>query len=344
MTSVHNTESDIMDMFTSSPVLKMKASVTRVLIAVCAIGLSCALLSSCAKINLSGKQAGGTPPAGGQGSLLGGGPQGGAATLPTLDGTWEVDYEFKGTTAIGNVEFAQQGNKVAGSGADQSGLEFNLDGTLNGDKVSLVKTYVNAEPPRPPVTYTGQLKYLDSPEYQGWAMEGEYSMTTANGQAVTGKWVANPTGPASAPAGEVAGPGPGGPAGGPPPGTPSSPLQSTPSRNTAAIGDAHPNDISGRYAVGYQYKFKKNNSKMWLKQDGDKLSGDGQDTTTGDKFSIRGWYKFPKVTIIRSYKKGAGAKENREMTFQAKLSSDGRSIVMAGETEFGGQWDAHLVR
>lgn len=324
----------------------MKFSLARVVIITCVIGL----LSSCAKINLSGSKGspgstGAQPQVQGGPSLLGMGQQqpagGNAQTPPTLDGVWEVDYEFKGQQFMGNVEFAQQNNQVAGQGTDQNGLEYQLDGSVDGTKVTLVKKYVNADPPRPPVTYKGELKYLQGADYTGWAMEGEYSAQTPNGATISGKWVGNPLGPPADAAAQA--PQAGAPEQAAPQIPAASPLNKA-SSPAQAIGDARPSDISGRYAVGFQYKFKKNNSKMWLKQDADKLSGDGQDTTTGEKFTLHGWYIYPKVTIVRTYKKAAGAKADRQMTFKAKLSSDGNRIQMNGETEFGGQWDAHLVR
>lgn len=310
-------------------------------------------LSACSKINLSGAK-GGTAPSGGQqqgggASLLGGGqqPPGGGQNpnqMPTMDGQWEIDYEFKGQQFMGNVEFAQQGEQVVGQGTDQNGLEYEIDGSLKGDKITLTKKYVNVEQPRPPVTYTGQLKYLQSPEYTGWALEGEYTMS-ANGQTLTGKWVGNPTGPASSGAADPAAQAP--PAQNSPLGMmtqPAQPVASAPIGNIPSIGNVKPGNISGNYAVAFQYKFKKNNSKLWLKQDGDKLSGDGQDTTSGEKFTIKGWYVYPKLTMVRMYRKNAGAKENRDMMFKGTMSSDGNRIVINGETEFGGKWDGRLNR
>ncbi len=325
----------------------MNASLSRVVIIFAVAGT----LASCTKINLSGNK-GGTAPAGGQvqqsggGSLLGGGQQQPAqqnsGQIPALDGTWEVDYEFKGQQFMGNVQFAQQGNQVAGQGTDQNGLEYEFDGSVQGDKVTLTKKYVNVDPPRPPVTYTGQLKWLQTAEYTGWAMEGEYSATTANGQKLSGGWVANPiAAPAGEPTSEQGTGAP--PLGTPPPNNPP-PAQSAPIGNIPSIGNVKPGNISGNYTVAFQYKFKKNNSKLWLKQDGDKLSGDGQDTTSGDKFTIKGWYVYPKITIVRMYRKNAGAKENRDMMFKGVMSSDGNRIVINGETEFGGKWDGRLNR
>ena len=313
-------------------------------------------LISCSKINLSGNKGGTAPAGGGQGQAGGGGtsllgaagqPAGPPSNgqVPTLDGQWEVDYEFKGQQFVCNVEFAQKGSQVVGQGTDQNGLEYTLDGSVAGEKVSLTKKYINTDPPRPPVEYAGVLKYLQTPEYNGWAMEGDYSATTANGQKLSGKWVANPTGPPSggaeqppqqaAPTGGIFN----APANNTPPPPPAAPIGQIPS-----IGNVKPGNISGNYAVAYQYKFKKNNSKLWLKQDGDKLSGDGQDTTSGDKFTIKGWYTYPKITLVRMYRKNAGAKENRDMMFKGVMSSDGNRIVINGETEFGGKWDGSLVR
>lgn len=326
----------------------MNASFSRVVIILFLAGA----LASCTKINLSGK-SGGSAPAGGQqggqpgASLLGGGqqqPAGQPGQLPTMDGQWEIDYEFNGNQYIGNAEFAQQGEQIVGQGADQNGLEYELEGTLQGSKITFTKKYMKVDPPRPPVTYTGELKWLQSPEYTGWALEGEYSATTANGQKLSGRWVGNPTGPPSADNQQTPPAAQSQAASGPL--TSSAPIAapSTPIGNIPSIGNVKPGNISGNYTVAFQYKFKKNNSKLWLKQDGDKLSGDGQDTTTGDKFTIKGWYVYPKITMVRMYRKGAGAKENRDMMFKGTMSSDGNRIVINGETEFGGKWDGRLNR
>lgn len=289
---------------------------------VVAVIFALVVLSACSHISLSGKNQGGSSSVGSK------------SAIPLIEGEWEVDYEFKGGFYVANAMFSQSGAQLVGQGVDQDGLEWTLEqGQVNGTKVSFSKVYLNANPPRPPVVYTGELKHLESPEYTGWMMEGTYSAALPNGKTLTGKWVSNPTAPQAAPAASN-------PAFIPPPGQ-TSPASAQPE----PLGSAKPGDLSGRYDVGYQYNFKKVISKMWLRQDGGKLSGDGVDTTTGEKFIItKGTYSYPNVMIVRQYIKGKGAKESRSVTFKAQLSSDGTHIMMKGETQFGGHWDARLAR
>lgn len=291
------------------------------LVVILILGLS--VLSSCANISLSG---GGKPTAVTPASSSGPADKN---TQPPLQGEWEVDYEFKGDLFASTAMLSQSGAQLAGQGADQDGMEWKFNqGQVNGAKVTFTKVYMNANPPRPPVTYSGDVKYIESPEYTGWMMEGTYAAPTADGKSLVGKWVANPLQGGQAQVQE-----------------PSTANQPPPVAEAPPGGGTKSPDISGRYDVGYQYNFKKINSKMWIKQDGGKLSGDGVDTTTGEKFIVaKGWYAYPKVTIVRQYVKGKGASESRTVTFKAQVSSDGHHILMNGETQFGGHWDARLIR
>lgn len=312
--------------------------------------LACSLvLCSCQKINLSGLgKGGGQPgtsnPSGGQQTV---GTQAGGP--PPILGDWELDYEFNKNTFMGSVAFAQEGAALAGQGTDQDGKVWTVEnGQVQGTKVSFEKKYQNS--PSPPVVYTGELKFLQDKDYTGWAMEGTYSCSKPDGQIISGKWISNPLNPPPAEAAQPAQQ-PAQPAGFPFVQTqPANPKNNEPEH----IGDVKPLDISGHYEVAYSYNFKKIKSKMWLENDADKVTGRGYDVTekivkdkkgknpkkaTGkEEFSIvKGWYKYPSVTLIRQYKDG------RQVTFKARLSSDGREIVMKGETQYGGQWDARNV-
>lgn len=316
----------------------MKAAGNQVIVLICSI----ALLTSCANISLGGK-TGGT---GGQkqpaNTNTGGGQtqQAQSGGPPPLDGEWEFDYEFKGQAFVGNVQLAQQGNALVGDGTDQDGKQWTIEnGQIQGNQVSFQKKYANSPNA---VTYTGELKHEESADYTGWLMQGTYSATGKDGAAVSGKWVANPTVPLQDPAAQASAPPP------PQPMNPFPPSSSQPQQQQMSAGeDVQPVDISGRYEGSYTYDFKKISTKMWLRNDGKKISGDGVDVTgkTSVRFTIpKGWYDYPKVTIVRQYTKGQGAQETRSMTFKAKISSNGRDITMKGETQYGGAWDAHLVR
>jgi hypothetical protein len=349
----------------------MKEPVKQVVIITCSL----ALLISCSKINLHGGKGGPAPgasgtaasmnPAGGPAgnSILGGqtgpAPQSAApGGPPPVDGEWEVDYEFNGNQFMGNVLFSQTGAALAGDGTDQDGKPWGVEaGQIQGTQVSFGKKYANSTGPS--IKYTGELKFLQTPEYTGWAMEGTYSAISPDGKTVTGKWVANPTGQSAQPAAEATPP----PAqsGGPIPvfGGQSAGKSSAPEH----IGDARPVDISGHYDGTYNFNFKKIKYKMWIESDCKKIKGHGYDiverTAAAPKgkekdkgkgkakakqevaaqtFAIeRGWYDYPKVTIVRQYGK------ERAVTFKGQLSSNGRDIIMKGETQFGGGWDAHRL-
>lgn len=315
--------------------------------------LACSLvLSSCAKINLSGggKPTGQTGAANPVSQQPGGASP--AAGPPPILGDWELDYEFNGNAFIGNVAFAQEGSALAGQGADQDGKAWTVEnGQVQGSKVSFEKKYQNSQ--SPPILYTGDLKFLESPEFTGWAMEGTYTSKKPDGQTVSGKWVSNPLNP-PAPEAQAVQQQPAQASGLPFIQEQAAQQQAHKNNEPDHIGDVKPVDISGHYEVAYSFKFKKIKSKMWLENDGDKVIGRGYDitektvtdkkgknpkkTSAKDEFTIvKGWYKYPNVTLIRQYKDG------RQVTFKAHLSSDGRLIVMKGETEYGGQWDARNV-
>lgn len=316
--------------------------------------LACSLvLSSCAKINLSGAGKGGGQTATSNPSPAGQQSTGTAQTgsPPPVLGDWELDYEFSGNTFMGNVSFAQEGSALAGQGADQEGKAWTVEnGQVQGTKVSFEKKYQNSQ--SPPIVYSGELKYLEGTDYTGWAMEGVYTSKKSDGQELKGKWVANPL---NTPAPEAQAQ-PAQQQAAQPMGLPFMQQQGQAQKNSAPehIGDVKPLDISGHYEVAYSFKFKKIKSKMWLENDGDKVTGRGYDitekvvtdkkgknpkkTAARDEFTIvKGWYKYPNVTLIRQYK------DSRHVEFKAQLSSNGHEIVMKGETEYGGQWDARNV-
>jgi len=374
MSSSAKIKSVIMVVVLPSLGVKMKAPITQLVIIACSL----TFLASCSKINLhNGGNAKGGAPAGKNAAANGAHPQQGGGqpaqqsnAPPLLDGEWEVDYEFKGDQFVGTVNFAQSGAAVTGAGADQDGKEWQVDnGQVQGTKVSFGKKYANSQ--SPPIVYTGELKFLQTADYTGWMMEGTYTAAGPGGSAVSGKWVANPSAPPvqeAAPSAEQAAPSPasgGGFFGANNPAAPSAPRSSEPEH----IGDARPVDISGHYDGSYNFNFKKVKSKMWIENDGEKISGRGYDVLSNsappkpkpkgkgkekekpvdqgggkENFVIEhGTYKYPNVTLTRQYVKGKGANETRTVVFRAKLSSNGRDIVMKGETQFGGTWDSHRL-
>ncbi len=87
-------------------------------------------------------------------------------------------------------------------------------------------------------------------------------------------------------------------------------------------------------------------------QENNKLKGHGIDHSTKENFVIEeGWYKFPKVTLIRKYAAIRSKKVNkpeRKMTFKADVNwvtdSDYDGPYMQGKTDGGGNWEAQIVR
>ncbi len=268
-------------------------------------------------------------------------PPNGAAPPPLQD-EWEVDFTVpNGDAQISTVVLSQQGNALVGDGTDQSGRTWQLqEGQVNGLNVTFSKVYTD-RPDSPPINYVGQLKYEQSPEFTGWLMEGTYSVKTANG-VVQGKWVSNPTGASGteAPAETTEQPTEAPPPAGQPaaPAPPSKPLPDH-------IGDDKPTDLTGKYFVSYQYNFKNVKGHMFLEHDGGKLGGHGVDTSNNESYNLEsGKYKYPDISFIRCYVKGKGAKNTRKVLFRATISSDAHMIIMKGETQFGGRWDAKLAR
>jgi hypothetical protein len=84
---------------------------------------------------------------------------------------------------------------------------------------------------------------------------------------------------------------------------------------------------------------------MWLEQHNKQVTGHGYDKGAGDgaeEFKIiRGKYEYPTLTLVWKYEKGKHAKTTRELTIKTKVSND---LSMKGETQFGGSWDAKVVR
>jgi len=108
---------------------------------------------------------------------------------------------------------------------------------------------------------------------------------------------------------------------------------------------SHSPDLSGKWNVAYEYNFKIIHSTMFLEQDGSKIGGHGIDAETKEKFIIKkGWYNFPRLTLIRQY---PGRLGNSLMTFKAEVSDvsdkDYTGPYLSGKTQGGGEWEAERV-
>jgi len=306
----------------------MKRSRQLITLAVSAVFVLC----GCSKISLSGGNKGGTRSGGTTGSTT--------AALdphapPPINGDWRVSYIYNNEPYESLVTFSQQGKALTGKGEDSAGPFFIASGAVQGTKVKFVKRYADADASKPSVEYAGDLEWEDDEDYRGWRMGGHYKAALSDGSVIDDKWVAIST--VAEEAQQSAN-------NAPPPQEEPQPVQQQPEQPTtqhSSGNGSHPH-LSGMYAAQYQYNFKKIQTKLWLEQDGHHVSGHGVDTNTNEKFVVsKGWYNPPKLTIVCHYTKGQSAAANRELTVRATVSN-GPSL--RGETGFGGNWEARIVR
>jgi hypothetical protein len=277
----------------------------------------------------------------------------------SMSGDWQFGFQFNNSTMQSTVHIDQQGTSFSGSGKDdQSGKEFQvLQGQIsnNGSHVTFIKKYTSGNSPE--IQYIGELEMANDPSYKGPYMSGDYQ-TIYKGQPVSNRWEAemiqNPGGsehatpqPSQAP--PVPAPAPSVPA--PPPQQENGLLNKTP-------------ELSGKWNTGYEYNFKTIHSTMFLEQDGDRITGHGVDHETHEKFVIeKGWYHYPKLTLVRKWpkqavaaekgkkgKKGNGASLHgeRTMIFKATVSvvndKDYSGPYLSGKTQGGGAWEAQMYK
>lgn len=267
-----------------------------------------------------------------------------AGQVPTsVAGDWKVGFQFNTSTLNSTFHLEQVGTKFHGTGTDdQDGAKFTIEnGVVSNGTVRFFKQYQGS----PPVEYSGKLEVQDDASYHGPYMSGDYT-TASNGKIISNIWEAQMILPDGAAASQP----PGGqspepvaqqpPAGQPP--EPSRPLLA----NWPVDRAPH---ISGKWDVGYEYNFKTMHSSMFIEQEGDRITGHGIDLNTKEKFTIeKGWYHFPKLTIVRKYTKGKNqATSTRTMAFKAQVSfvndKDYQGPYMTGKTQGGGNWEAQRV-
>lgn len=303
-------------------------------------------LTSCQQIKLSGGKSGGGGAHGGQTATGGGSQSGGLDAMlnpnatPPVNGDWKVTYVYGENTYDSLVTFAQQGRALSGSGEDSAGPFLIQAGVVDGTKVKFTKKYADADPSKRPVVYNGELEWEDDEDYKGWRMGGHYKATGPDGSTIDDKWVAIATVAeqafAAAHSQPVAQQQQAPPDGQQPSQNPEQPEPATDS------GSSRPADLSGKYSAEYQFNFKKIHSTMWLEQDGGRLGGHGVDTNTNEKFVItKGFYKFPHIQITCHYVKGQNAAATRDLIVKASVSG---GPALKGETQFGGGWQARIVR
>jgi hypothetical protein len=304
-------------------------------------------LSSCQMLSKSGLGAKqpqqGTAQQPGTAGTTGGeqpGGMGGAQPgAPSVSGYWQVAFQLGDKTFKANMRLKQTGTTFTGEGSDDpSGREFVIEeGELQGDQVVFYKKYPGLDPNQaPPVEYGGKIEMVTEGDLKGPYMSGEYA-TTYQGQPVRGIWEAQMVQAETAEAG------------GQPAEPPEGARAGTPPSPPPAVDTSRAPHLSGKWNVGYEYQFKTIKSVMYLEQDGGKLTGHGQDLNTREKFTIeKGWYNYPRVTLVRKYTKGKGAAADRTMTFKAEVKNvsdaDYQGPYMAGKTDGGGAWEAQMFR
>lgn len=273
-------------------------------------------------------------------------PAGSAGSKPPADdidprikgkmaGYWNLGYQLNDNVYTSSIKLSQNGLTFSGEGTDdETSKPFTIEqGQIHGNQVIFFKHYDQPNNRRQtPVEYTGTLEVEGVPY-----MKGDF-IVAMNGQHMSGVWEAekqqegSPNNPASKGSSE--------------------PAEKQEPPQPAMKPPDHAPDLSGKWTAGFEYKFKTVQSTMWLEQHGDKLAGHGIDHNTGEKFAIeKGWYAYPRVTIIRKYpriKGKSGVIPEHTMTFKAEVSwvsdKDYQGPYMSGKTDGGGNWEAQLVR
>ncbi|HEY9677522.1 MAG TPA: hypothetical protein V6C76_05910 [Drouetiella sp.] len=319
--------------------------------------LASGLLASCAKVDLGAKKGGTTTKSTTTTSSNNSGNSGGQDPFKTptgqtpgsVAGDWNVGFQFETRTLNSKFHIEQNGQKFSGTGTDdQDGTQFVIEnGTINNGQVKFFKKYQG----HPPIEYSGKIEIQDDESFHGPYMSGDYS-TAVNGKIISNIWEAQmvPAGQQQSAQAPEQNQGPPPDQGGPPPGQNEG---GPPSDQGRPLLSNWPVDraphLSGKWDVGYEYNFKTVRSSMFIEQEGDRITGHGVDMSTKEKFVIKkGWYHYPKVTIVREYTKGKNqASSTRSMTFKASVTfvndKDYQGPYMQGKTQGGGNWEAQRV-
>lgn len=119
----------------------------------------------------------------------GGGSGGGALTssgLSGINGEWAIAYHNPTTNSVGNgsMILSQTGNTITGYGIDKT--QFQISGTIDGDKVKFSKQYVQANQPMgKPILYAGRIDFSSDTPPQGknyyMHMAGIWQLTKREG-------------------------------------------------------------------------------------------------------------------------------------------------------------------
>lgn len=320
-------------------------------------------LTSCAQINslIPGQKSGTTPQPGSGQQSTGTGQQNPAPSQGPMSGNWILAVSLNDQLIRAHMRLNQKGNDFSGQGTDdETGRKFTIEeGKLAGEQISFYKNYAPDADGTvfPPMSFTGKFDMVDVPEYKGPHIMGGFNMVV-DGQPMNGEFEgqsdvqpapqeqpvqappAQGSGsdfgnyqPNSAPANQqTSGSSTSGNSGG----------DSAPAPSNDASGHPH---LSGKWNVSYDYDFKTMRAKMFLEEDEGKIRGHGTDLNTNERFDIeKGWYAYPKVTLIFKYTKGKGAAHDRSLTCKSKVTTERGLPVLKGQTQGGGDWKATLLR
>ncbi len=254
-----------------------------------------------------------------------------------LTGEWTMGYQSDGQVTKANVKLKQKGEKFVGVGHEEGGRKFKiLNGAIKDGQLTFNKSYVEQNPNEANlvVTYSGTMQMLNDPDYKGPYLTGQYTASSQSGN-LSGDWEAQLS---NAPKGDS---GPAPPAEGP--------AAPAPADTGSTISDTKAPDLSGKWKIAFRHNFKIIKSTLFIEQDGGTLRGHGVDNNTNERFVIeKGWYNYPKVTIVRKYTKGKDAASTRSWTYKGEVSivhdADYQGPYMKGEFQGGGEWEGQQVK
>lgn len=294
-------------------------------------------LTGCQTIKLDGNK-GGTQQSGTTGA---------SNAAASLDGAWQVSYEYNGQPMSCHIKLTQNGSGFSGTGVDDHNQQaFVIDsGLITGNSILFHKRYhVNENPNLPPIIYQGNFQMMSAAEYTGPYMSGTYELTKG-GKPVSGRWDAQKEG-----FGPGTGTGNGASTGQAP--AQQSPQTADPGPGPQTSGGKAPH-LSGRYDMGYEYDFKTIKSTLYIEQDNAKISGHGIDKGSKETFTVSGNYKYPDIKLwlkynaVKATKKGK-AKPERSLEFRGTVANvsdaEYQGPRLQGQTNGGGAWMAEQVR
>jgi hypothetical protein len=303
------------------------------------------------------------PGVGGNGAASSSGAATDEAKPLSMTGKWSVGFKYNNETLNASMTLKQDGSTFEGSGKDeQDGTPFKIEqGQVRGDQVSFVKKYGGALAKVAPIQYAGTISTMSGTDYSGPYLKGDYAAKDGEGNTVSNDWDAvidKPKPVAAAPQ----------PAAAPEAQPERTPEPAAPPPPQAPSGETHPDkapDLSGKWEVAYEYKFRTVKSIMFLEQEFDQVIGHGLDDNKEKFVFEKIFYKYPKITLIRKYQKtaqtAAPAKgkgkgkdapkavgSERTMTFKGDVSvvndADYQGPYIRGKTDGGGTWEAQRVK